>query len=173
MSNLIKACILIFSVATFTTQSAAGSELSRNERLEIAQSVEQVLYKMIRLYDHQKYGEMLELFTKDARYASPSIGETVGRKNIIEQEKIHRPKGRLSRHLVTNFTIYEMDSDSVTASTYVVGFANDNAFPGDDKPVSAMAPVVGDYLLKFRKVDGEWLISERITVGKFEGLHLR
>lgn len=135
---------------------------------EAQSEVEQLMYRMTRYYDNQDYANMLALFSEDCFYKSAARGELRGKAAILEGIS-QRPKNRLVRHLITNVIFDMQDENHASTQCYLVGALNDGGHPLKQAVPSVGAPAFGEYHMKFRRENGVWKITEKVTVEVFFG----
>ena len=141
-----------------------GTEVTADSHREI----EELVYRFNESYDTQNYEALLTYLTEDAHYSSPYRGDLRGHAAIAEAMDA-RPEGRLTRHVITNLIIEVSDDGTAEAHCIVTAYINHDGF-GSDGPVPQTAePALADYSFRFRRENGRWLISEKITRSIFEG----
>ncbi len=151
--------------------------------LAVQQEVEDLLYYEAALLDEWRLDEWLELFTEDARYLVPTTDlpegdpEKHGDQIVFIDDNLPRLRGRVtrlkSRHahreypwsrtrrLITNVRITEAAADELSATA---------AFLVYRVRMGQVAPFVGQYTYRLRRVDGTLKIAFRRAVLVLESL---
>lgn len=131
--------------------------------------IRQLLARVGAFYDEQDYGPMLELFTEDAEFmCPPSRRELRGKAEILEDIS-KSPQNRLVRHLMTNIIVDLHDENNASSRCYVIAGANLGGRPLVKAVPLMGAPVIGEYLMKFRRENGVWKVLRKETVEVFCG----
>jgi hypothetical protein len=151
-----------------TTSLAASSSWSDPVTLSVTESsLAKLVLNMLNSYDVHDYPRLVSYFTDDAHYSSPTRGDLVGHSQIMEA-MIKRPAQRLTRHAISNLVVTVTGADSADAHCIVTAYLNADGFSAKQPVPQTAAPAVADYAFKFRRVNGFWLISEKITQSVFE-----
>jgi p-cumate 2,3-dioxygenase beta subunit len=161
------------------TEALPSSKVTLEDLL-LQYEVEQFLYKEAYLLDQWLLDQWLELFTDDARYVVPTTDlpegdpqhdlvfiddnrtRLQGRVNRLKSRHAHReyPWSR-TRRFITNVMIKEATGDEmvVSASAMVYRFR-----------MTEVAPYVGSYEFRLKRVNGELKIHSRRAVLDQEAL---
>ncbi len=136
------------------------ADLSPLDRLVIESECTRLVYRYAGLNDAGDYVGVADLFTADGSFARPTAPETplVGR-DVIRAAFAARPKGRMSRHIVSN-VIIEVESETLARGTsYILLFTA--AAPESGTAKADPVQLVGGFSDTFAKEDGIWKFRQR------------
>jgi uncharacterized protein (TIGR02246 family) len=140
-------------------------------RLYAERACERLMYQYARFVDSGHASGIADLFTEDGTWTGADgrgmNGQAEVRAAFAGREALTR---RLSRHVITNVLIDVQSPDEATGIAYLINYRHDRRGDEPEGPASTRHPkFVGDYHLRFRRVDGEW----RIQTLRFDLLFLR
>jgi uncharacterized protein (TIGR02246 family) len=129
------------------------------------------MYEYARFVDSGHASGIADLFTEDGTWTGADGRGMNGRAEIrtafTAREAITR---RQSRHVITNVLIDVLSPGEATGIAYLINYRHDSQGDAVEHPAPARHPkFVGDYHLRFRRVDGQW----RIQALRFDLLFLR
>lgn len=136
--------------------------------LEQKQILTELIFRVNRLYETHEYEAMVQCYTEDAHYRNWR-GDIRGRSEILSMME-HRPRERLVRHVISNVVTTLCSADSAEGMAYVTAYINHHGDPLREPVPQIGPPAIAEYNFRFRKVEGEWLISEKVTVEVFSGM---
>lgn len=114
--------------------------------------------------DTGRYDELAALFTEDGRYARPTDPTNFisGHADLLSSFKA-RPKGKLTRHLVTNIVIDVTSPTTAKGISYVTQYAGstDNPAPAHGWRANP-AQLVGEYSDDYVLTEAGWKIRQRV-----------
>jgi uncharacterized protein (TIGR02246 family) len=140
-------------------------------RLVAERSCERLMYEYARLVDSGRASGVAELFTDDGVWTGADGRSLNGRAEVRAAfEGRQALTRRQSRHVITNVLIDVHASDAATGIAYLINYRHDTRGEEVERPAPARHPkFVGDYHLRFRRVNDGW----RIEALRFDLLFLR
>jgi 2-keto-3-deoxy-L-rhamnonate aldolase RhmA len=131
----------------------------RTASIDLSRLVTEVWFEI----DHTDGATVADHFTADASL-SITGGALYGRAAIDAFYRSRYARGpRVSRHLVTNLRVLEVDARSARALSALVLYAEDG-----EAPRRQMSPaLIADVHDEFVRLDGRWLIHDRRIVARF------
>lgn len=115
--------------------------------------------------DHNQGAAASSYFTPEAelRFEDASFRGTAAIDAVYQRRAARGP--RVSRHLVTNLCLLEVDEDRVRALSVLLLFAEDGEAP---RPKTSPS-LIADVWDQFERIDDQWLISSRWIRNMFIG----
>jgi len=145
--------------------SAATADPARQlQELLIRTEIDKLNIRFAYLIDHDRSGEVAELFTEDGIYGRSTGERSIGREEIGQSYRIRKEHGqRTARHLFSNLHL-EFETDRRVRGTVVLTlFAHDGA-----PPHPAEVFLVADYDDIYQcGDDGIWRYQQRIVTWLF------
>jgi hypothetical protein len=131
------------------------------QRIISEHACERLLYEYARLVDSGRASGIPDLFTDDGVWTGADGRSMDGRADMVAafsgREALAR---RQSRHVITNVIVDVSDDDEATGIAYLINYRHDAADGIAENPSPAGHPkFVGDYHLRFRRVEGTWRIA--------------
>ena len=138
----------------------ADQSLSPLDRLVVEAECTRLIYRYVALNDAGEYAAVADLFAEDGSFARPTAPDQplVGRETI-RAAFAARPKGRVSRHIISNVIIEAESETRARVSSYILLFTA----PAPESGVDKADPVqlVGGFEDVFVKEGGEWKFQSR------------
>ena len=132
------------------------------ERMLIVQACQQVVLRAAACVDANDAAELALLFASDAALVRPGAEPLIGREAIRATYE-RRPKGRITRHLVTNMVVDVESSDRARVRSYVLLWTSSQT--EEDGPTGRTADgrqLVGEFDDRIvRDARGAWLMQRR------------
>ena len=115
------------------------------------------------LNDAQRYAELAELFSDDARFARPTDPDnyTLGKDNILAAF-MARPKDRISRHAMSNILIDVTSESTAKGVSYVILYTASTDDVAEKFGLQAnQSQFIGEFYDDFILTDTGWKIASR------------
>jgi hypothetical protein len=126
-----------------------------------------LIAEFVRHLDLDTPSDVAALFTEDGVWEWPGGDRRIAGRAALAEYFGSRPPDRLSRRLCTNVLVDVLGPDEARSTCSFVTFRVDGWTGGLLPPPPATQ--VGDYLDRFRRVDGTWLLERRTLVLAFGG----
>ncbi len=113
--------------------------------------------------DSNRFQELADLFTEDARYARPIAPDAfiVGKADILASFEA-RPRDRVGRHLITNVIITVESETRASGFCYVTLYSGSTGHKAEKFGLQAQASqFVGEYRDSFVLTPAGWKFAER------------
>jgi hypothetical protein len=133
----------------------------RVEAMLAERACERLLYEYAQYVDRGEAARIAGLFTEHGQWVGADGGGMLDRNAIRAGfERRQALSRRQSRHVITNVLIDVRSPDEAEGVAYLINYRHDSPSGQAEHPAPAGHPkFVGDYHLRFRRVDGEWLIA--------------
>lgn len=113
--------------------------------------------------DHDRFDELIELFTDDGRYAFEGHWDVVGRAALVERYRDRKPGGRIARHVTTNLLVHADGRDQALGEGLLTVYRHVG-----DGVANPLPDSLQDFRDRYRRMpDGSWRFAERILQSAF------
>jgi hypothetical protein len=131
--------------------------LTEQKKLAIEREAERVLLRFFHHLDGDEFEALAGLMAEDGVWHRQ--GKLLRGPGMVREAMAARPKGRRTRHLVTNLILDVVDERHVQAIYYLTAFGYNGATPGEPAPMEL--PVsVGTYREKLVLTPAGWRVAE-------------
>jgi len=134
------------------------------QRLAIEREAEKVLLRFFHHLDADEFEALAALMAEDGVWHRQ--GKLLRGPGMVLEAMAARPKGRRTRHLITNLVLDAVDERHVQAIYYLTAFRYDGATPGEPAPIELPASV-GTYREKLVLTPAGWRVAEITSEGAF------
>ena len=130
-------------------------------RLIAERDCERLIYQYARFVDIGEAARIADLFTDDGVWTAADGRSMDGQDQIRAAFSARQALSRrLSRHVITNVLIDVHSDTEASGTAYLVNYRHDGTGDTVQRPGPARHPkFVGDYHLRFRRLDGKWRIA--------------
>jgi hypothetical protein len=134
------------------------------QKLAVEREAERVLVRFFHHLDTGEFEALVALMAEDGVWHRQ--GKVLRGPGMVREALAERPKGRRTRHLVTNLIVDAVDERHVQAIYYLTVFRHDGVTPGEPAPIELPASV-GTYREKLVLTPAGWRVAEITSEGAF------